>query len=450
MQAPGQEQFAPGTALSKMMNLRLNKINWNVLSDASDKLDGELASQPILGLVRAEVLLRGVDELRREGRGYKEYILLRSLGLKAWFTMATSRAGIVDPVERCAVGKALADPAGEHNIYRRVLARAPLAAAGDWTGFADGLAADARAAADAVTEEDTKTVKVRYDAGVTAAHFEFIEAEIAAAAKAARDAKKGDDATTTIVLVPWTDPGAAPNIPDAAGTDGAESATSASASARSDAVPPAAEEDDDVDVESMFGKKSKKKKKAGAGAAARAAAAAAGRGEMPSLDAVLSQLAKKQAEPTFPDVSAWCVGAAQATGSEAIAAASATALASPPGAVVVVPSQLFASALTFDLGVLGEDRAVISAARAAKEDVAAWGGKEDAAVVFVTFDPSEDDAANDAARDAAAKAKAAGRAVVAAAVALAPGGKCDAVKGPEGAEETRKGAEARLRRRLGL
>ena len=127
------------------MNLRLNKINWKVLSDASDKLDGELASQPILGLVRAEVLLRGVDELQREGRGYKEYILLRSLGLKAWFTMATSRAGIVDPVERCAVGKALADPAGEHNIYRRVLAHAPRAAEGDWTGFADGLAEDARA-----------------------------------------------------------------------------------------------------------------------------------------------------------------------------------------------------------------------------------------------------------------------------------------------------------------
>ena len=454
VQAPGQEQFPPGTALSKMMNLRLNKINWKVLSDASDKLDGELASQPILGLVRAEVLLRGVDELQREGRGYKEYILLRSLGLKAWFTMATSRAGIVDPVERCAVGKALADPAGEHNIYRRVLARAPLAAAGDWIGFADGLAADARAAADAVTEEDTKTVKVRYDAGVTAAHFEFIEAEIAAAAKAARDAKKGDDATTAVVLVPWTDPGAAPKIPDAAGTDGAESATSssasASASAPSSAAPPAAAEDDDNDVESMFGKKSKKKKKAGAGAAALAAAAAAGGGKMPSLDAVLSQLAKKQAEPTFPDVSAWCVGAAQATGSEAIAAASATALASPPGAVVVVPSRLFASALTFDLGVLGEDRVVISAARAAKEDVAAWGGKEDAAVVFVSFDPSEDDAAERAARDAAAKAVAAGRPVVAAAVALAPGGKCDAVEGPEGAEEARKGAEARLRRRLGL
>ena len=171
---------------------------------------------------------------------------------------------------------------------------------------------------------------------------------------------------------------------------------------------------------------------------------------MNSLDAVLSQLAKKQTEPTFPDVSAWCVGSAQATGSEAIAAAAATALGSPPGAVVVVPSELFASALTFDLGALGENRAVISAARAAKEDVAAWGGMEDAAVVFVSFDPSEDVAAERDAKVAAAKATAAGRAVVAAAVALAPGGKCDAVEGPEGAEEAREGAKARLRRRLGL
>ena len=83
------------------------------------------------------------------------------------------------------------------------------------------------------------------------------------------------------------------------------------------------------------GKKSKKKKKrAGAGAAAAAAAAAGGERCLP--DAVLSQLAKKQTEPTFPDVSAWCVGSAQATGSEATAAAAATAPVAP-GAVVVVP-----------------------------------------------------------------------------------------------------------------
>ena len=42
------EQYAPGSVLGKMFNVRLNKINWAVLSDAADKLEGELASQPIL------------------------------------------------------------------------------------------------------------------------------------------------------------------------------------------------------------------------------------------------------------------------------------------------------------------------------------------------------------------------------------------------------------------
>lgn len=42
------EQFAPGSVMGKMMNSRLNKIQWKVLSDAADKLDGELATQPIL------------------------------------------------------------------------------------------------------------------------------------------------------------------------------------------------------------------------------------------------------------------------------------------------------------------------------------------------------------------------------------------------------------------
>ena len=128
-----------------MMNLRLNTINWRVLNDAADKLEGELASQPILGLVKAETLLRGVDALEKEGRGYREYILLRSLGLKMWFTHATSRGGVSDPRTRCAVGKALASPDGEFNIYRRILTHAPLAKAGNWEAFADGLAAGTRA-----------------------------------------------------------------------------------------------------------------------------------------------------------------------------------------------------------------------------------------------------------------------------------------------------------------
>ena len=44
--------------------------------------------------------MRGMETLTAENRGYKEYILIRSLGLKAWFTMATSRAGVMDPLAR--------------------------------------------------------------------------------------------------------------------------------------------------------------------------------------------------------------------------------------------------------------------------------------------------------------------------------------------------------------
>ena len=39
-----------------------------------------------LGFSQGGDALRGVDALEKEGRGYREYILLRSLGLKVWFT----------------------------------------------------------------------------------------------------------------------------------------------------------------------------------------------------------------------------------------------------------------------------------------------------------------------------------------------------------------------------
>ena len=445
-QAPGQEQFAPGTALSKMMNLRLNKINWKVLSDASDKLDGELASQPILGLVRAEVLLRGVDELQREGRGYKEYILLRSLGLKAWFTMATSRAGIVDPVERCAVGKALADPAGEHNIYRRVLAHAPRAAEGDWTGFADGLAEDARAAANAITEEDTKTVKVRYDAAVTAAHFEFIEAEIAAAARVAADARARRRQSRD---------GRRPRAVDRSGRRA---------------------EDRGRGGDGRCGKWHVIRRRPSRGGGG-------GGGGGHRVD-VWQKIQKEEEESRRGRRRARCRrrrgGKDALPGRRAESAREETDRADVPGRVRVVRGERAGHRERSDRRGGGDGARVAPRRRGgrpvrtlrlrvdlrsrrvgrkprrhlrrarAKEDVAAWGGMEDAAVVFVSFDPSEDVAAERDAKVAAAKATAAGRAVVAAAVALAPGGKCDAVEGPEGAEEAREGAKARLRRRLGL
>ena len=126
-----------------------------------------------------------------------------------WFTHATSRGGVSDPRTRCTVGKALASPDGEFNIYRRILTHAPLAKAGNWEAFADRLAADARAAANAATEDDPRTTKVRYDAAVTAAHFEFVDAEIAAAARVIEQGfENPDDAlVSAVALVPWMGPG---------------------------------------------------------------------------------------------------------------------------------------------------------------------------------------------------------------------------------------------------
>ena len=445
--SPGQEQFPPGSTLGKMMNLRLNKINWRVLNDAADKLEGELASQPILGLVKAETLLRGVDALEKEGRGYREYILVRSLGLKMWFTHATSRAGVSEPRARCAVGKALASPDGEFNIYRRVLAHAPLAKSGDWEGFADGLAADARAAADAVTDADLKTAKVRYYASVAAAHFAFLDAEIENAVKKIETAfedeseNKSAAVVSAVALVPWLDPGTAPL------SVASEKKSVATASAHKNAVSSVISAPVSDDVESMFGKKKKKTKMPRAKGSLSSAVSPLNDASV-SLEKTLSKLVKKQAEPTFPEVDAWTVGEKQATGSDAVAAAVAAALRLPTGCVFVVPTDVFASAMTFYLGEIGLNRRVVSAAAFAKES-SPKEGEEKEKVVILAFDPAGA-GADAAVAAAAAKAKASAASTALLTVALAPGGACDAAEGPEGAAEARAEALERAAARAGV
>mgnify|MGYP004379208793 CR=1 FL=1 len=388
--------FNPGSVLSKMMNVTKNKINWKVLNDAADKLDGELASQPILGLVRAEVTIRGIDTLETEGRGYKEYILLRSLGLKAWFTHATSRAGVHDPLTRCAVGKQLATPDNDFNIYRRVLTHAPMAANDDWVGFANGLAEDAKSVADTLTDDDVKTAKNRYDKSIDENAFVAIDESVKKAAELCAGAKRGDPPVATAVAISWVDPGAAPATarPKAGVSPGGDSPTETT-------VDTEEETEEEDSFESMFGKKAKKKNKGGAA---------------PSLDAVLSQLIKKQQEPTFPEVDAWITKGGQATASEAVAAALAMCLEAPEGAVVVAPSALFASAVSFDTGSLGNGRRLIAPGQAAGGTVE-WGER----AVFIAFEP--DSCGADATLAKGVKSAVdAGAGVVVVAVALVPGG----------------------------
>ena len=185
----------------------------------------------------------------------------------------------------------------------------------------------------------------------------------------------------------------------------------------------------------MFGKRSKKKKakmpKAGGGVVAGASALASALRSGESLEATLARLAKRQAEPTFPDVARWTIGdAKQATASEAVAALAAVALGAPEGSTVVAPSAIFASALAFDLGTFGRGRRVVSPERAAAEGSSEWSSSSSGGspvyeagslAVFLAFDPAADPE-GDAARmkKGMANARAAGAVPASVTVRLAP------------------------------
>ena len=178
---------------------------------------------------------------------------------------------------------------------------------------------------------------------------------------------------TTAVALPWVDPGASPVV---------NTTKSAGDSPTDAAGGDTGENDDDGEdsIESMFGKKAKKRNKAKSAGTASVAKSAGGAPR--SLDAMLSQLAKKQHEPTFPEVDAWIMKSGQATASEAVATALALCLEAPADAVVVAPSALFASAVSFDTGSLGSGRRIISPGAAASGKTE-WGDR----AVFVTFEP---------------------------------------------------------------
>jgi hypothetical protein len=182
----------------------------------------------------------------------------------------------------------------------------------------------------------------------------------------------------------------------------------------------------------MFGKRSKKKKKAtipkaGGGVVAGASALASALRAGESLEATLARLAKRQAEPTFPDVARWTIGDAKlATASEAVAALAAVALGAPEGSTIVAPSAVFASALAFDLGTFGRGRTVVSPERAAAEgEEGSSGGspvyEASSLAVFLAFDPAADPE-GDAARmkKGMANARAAGAVPASVTVRLGP------------------------------
>jgi hypothetical protein len=102
--------------------------------------------------------------------------------------------------------------------------------------------------------------------------------------------------------------------------------------------------------------------------------------------------------------------------------------------------------MTFDLGEIGRNRRVVSAAAFAKESSPQEGEEK---VVILAFDPAGA-GADAAVAAAAAKAKASAASTALLTVALAPGGACDAAEGPEGAAEARAEALERAAARAGV
>lgn len=330
----------PGSLMSRLVNARTQTLDWKKLFEMADAIGDkthDLSTQPTLGLIRGELKLGGGDDLNNASRasGYREYVLQRTLGMKAMLTAATNGT-CKDPKRRCAIGRALAEPKNPRSLFATFAARATPEGV---DAFLRGCEEDLRAIEGALTEENVARTKNFYGAHVNEAHFEYLEnqarkcAERAAASSAAESSSSAAAFTVVPVVVPNMDV-----VENAAVDDAAANNYSG---------------DEDSD-EMMFGKKSKKKKnkKNGGGAVATSAAATSNlvssilaKGKGLTAEDALSIMAEKfgSTEPAFPEIQAW----GQTTSSEAAAVVLSILARAPAGCAVVLPSNLMTSTLTF-------------------------------------------------------------------------------------------------------
>ena len=330
----------PGSLMSRLVNARTQTLDWKKLFEMADAIGDkthDLSTQPTLGLIRGELKLGGGDDLNNASRasGYREYVLQRTLGMKAMLTAATNGT-CKDPKRRCAIGRALAEPKNPRSLFATFAARATPEGV---DAFLRGCEEDLRAIEGELTEENVARTKNFYGAHVNEAHFEYLEnqarkcAERAAASSAAESSSAAAAFTVVPVVVPNMDV-----VENAAVDDAAANNYSG---------------DEDSD-EMMFGKKSKKKKnkKNGGGAVATSAAATSNlvssilaKGKGLTAEDALSIMAEKfgSTEPAFPEIQAW----GQTTSSEAAAVVLSILARAPAGCAVVLPSNLMTSTLTF-------------------------------------------------------------------------------------------------------
>ena len=422
--------FLPGTLTSRLVNARALTMDWRALIALSEKINDakeDLSAQPTLGLIRGELKMCANEEtLARREQSYKEYVLQRTLGMKAALTLATNEA-TKNAKRRCAIGRALSDPTNDRSLFALYAKRATNAGV---DAFVGGLALDLIDIDRALSANDLATTKNWYGANVTEGHFEFVEKQVERAVESVAKAKAGDSVKVVPVLVPSMD--ASKFAGDALASEDTSKANT-----------------DEPDF--MFGKKSKKNKnkKPADSKTTNAAFAIDPSTMLPQFaaDALKQMSAKFGTEPAFPEIEAW----GQSTSSEASGAVLALIARAPANCAVILPSALFKVTLTFDL-----ERANSRGARAfAVEDVAAsdWraSNPDIDRALWVSIDPNPIEGDWRAPRFAAALATCASASipVVIASMALIPEAPtCDAHDGPPEAVAVAAGASARAHERV--
>lgn len=339
---------SPGSMLSRMVNLQNNTINWEALEKTTTTSENRHAEETggVFGLIRGELEIKTKRELKERRFGYKEFVLLRTLGLKAHVLASCFRAKNVEtPIRKCSVGRILADPGSkaEESFYGLYSTCAD-AMSGEDDGsaltFMDRVVGKIeKIAEEKLDDEFVSKSKNRYGKEVDEETFEKAYGGNAGKAVEFVFNNDGHGESELVLDVPNFD------LPENVGSalaGGSETKTA----------------DNDGDDEPFaFGKKSKKKKKKAptASVVSDAMKSVAG-GQKSTLEALSDLITtqakkKKQQEPTFPEFSNW----GQSTSAEGMGillticlALGAESRSKNSRLILVLPSDLILSALFFD------------------------------------------------------------------------------------------------------
>ena len=331
-----------------MVNLQNNTINWEALEKTTTTSENRHAEETggVFGLIRGELEIKTKRELKERRFGYKEFVLLRTLGLKAHVLASCFRAKNVEtPIRKCSVGRILADPGSkaEESFYGLYSTCAD-AMSGEDDGsaltFMDRVVGKIeKIAEEKLDDEFVSKSKNRYGKEVDEETFEKAYGGNAGKAVEFVFNNDGHGESELVLDVPNFD------LPENVGSalaGGSETKTA----------------DNDGDDEPFaFGKKSKKKKKKAptASVVSDAMKSVAG-GQKSTLEALSDLITtqakkKKQQEPTFPEFSNW----GQSTSAEGMGillticlALGAESRSKNSRLILVLPSDLILSALFFD------------------------------------------------------------------------------------------------------